>query len=158
MCVCVCVCVAHRGSDELPVAKRRSAGAAVGGDGAHGAAASSEAQSAAGRSGDGGELAALQRENVALREQLRSDVDAARDIERSVAQVGVLQRTFAANVAEQADALAHVQTQLAGATDAVSRGNEQLAQAAARAVDFRIFVLLFMLVSSFALLFVDWYS
>lgn len=99
----------------------------------------------------------LQRENVVLREQLRSDVDAARELERSVIQVGVLQRTFAGKVAEQAEEIAHIHTTLVSATDAVSRGNEQLAQAAARAVDFRIFVLLFMIVSSFALLFIDWY-
>ena len=106
----------------------------------------------------GGELSLLQRENVLLRDQLRSDVDAARALERSIVQVGELQRSFAGKVAEQADALAHVQTQLIGAADAVSRGNEQLAKAAARAVDFRIFVLLFILVSAVALLFIDWYS
>jgi hypothetical protein len=68
------------------------------------------------------ELASLERENVQLRAHLRTDVDAARELERSVIQVGALQRTFANKVAEQADELAHIQSTLAGATDAVVRG------------------------------------
>ena len=99
----------------------------------------------------------LLQENHALLNRLKTDVDAAREIERSVARVGALQRTFASKVAEQAEQIDHVHNVLTDAGAAVVKGNEELALAAAHGVDFRIFVLLFLITLTVALLFLDWY-
>lgn len=119
--------------------------------------------------GDAGEDAALQAlpeserarltsENNVLLGRLRTDVDAARELERSVARVGVLQRAFASKVAEQAEQIDHVHAVMSDARSAVARGNEELLLAAAHGVDFRIFVLMFLVTMSVALLFLDWYQ
>lgn len=97
-------------------------------------------------------------ENRDLLGMLRNDVDQARGLEQSVAKIGTLQRVFATKLSEQAEQISHIHHTIVGATDAVSRGNDQLAQAAAHGVDFRVFVLLFLLVCSFALIFLDNYE
>jgi hypothetical protein len=96
-------------------------------------------------------------ENSALLGRLRTDIDAARELERSVARVGVLQRVFASKMAEQAEQIDHVHAVMGDARAAVSRGNEELIVATAQGVDFRIFVLMFLITMSVALLFLDWY-
>jgi len=105
-----------------------------------------------------GERARLTSENAALLGRLRTDVDAARELERSVARVGVLQRAFASKVAEQAEQIDHVHAVMSDARSAVARGNDELLLAAAHGVDFRIFVLMFLVTMSVALLFLDWYQ
>jgi hypothetical protein len=100
----------------------------------------------------------LTAENSALLGRLRTDVDAARELERSVARVGVLQRAFANKVAEQAEQIDHVHAVMSDARSAVARGNDELLLAAAHGVDFRIFVLMFLVTMSIALLFLDWYQ
>lgn len=97
-------------------------------------------------------------ENTALLSRLRTDIDAARELERSVARVGVLQRVFASKMAEQAEQIDHVHAVMGDARAAVSRGNEELIVATAHGVDFRIFVLMFLITMSVALLFLDWYQ
>lgn len=124
---------------------------------------SSSATTAASSSDTALHLGAAEREqllveNTALLGRLRTDIDAARELERSVARVGVLQRVFASKMAEQAEQIDHVHAVMGDARAAVSRGNEELIVATATGVDFRIFVLMFLITMSVALLFLDWYS
>jgi len=98
----------------------------------------------------------LEEENLVLQNRLETTVDKARQIERKVAEISELQHIFATKVAEQGE-MVDVAYVLATESRAhVDKGVQELHKAARRGVDFRIFVLLFLIVASVALLFLHW--
>jgi hypothetical protein len=95
---------------------------------------------------------------VALLEQRASATEAADSLASALSTIAGLQTTFAARVAEQSDLLATVHSNISAATCSVSSANRSLADATKSGLDLRFFLVLFLLTSSFSLLFLDWYN
>lgn len=100
----------------------------------------------------------LEEENKLLQNKLETNVDQARKIEKKVMEISELQQVFALKVAEQIELIDHNYQSVLQAHANVERGNRELQQATRRGVDFRVCVLLFIIVAGFALLFLDWIS
>jgi syntaxin 18 len=100
----------------------------------------------------------LEEENKLLQNKLETNVDQARKIEKKVMEISELQQVFALKVAEQIELIDHNYQSVLQAHANVERGNRELQQATRRGVDFRVCVLLFIIVAGFSLLFLDWIS
>jgi hypothetical protein len=95
----------------------------------------------------------LERENSELQDELETMGDQARQIERSVMEISEMQRFFAAQLSQQNETVEQI-AQLAERTRAnVDIATGELQRASKRGVSFRTFVMLFLLVCSFALLY-----
>jgi syntaxin 18 len=68
-------------------------------------------------------------------------------------EISELQRVFATKVVEQAEVIENNFKLAVDSKSHVDRATKELTKATKRGVDFRVFVLMFLIVSSFALLF-----
>jgi syntaxin 18 len=71
-------------------------------------------------------------------------------------EISELHMIFATKVAEQEELANHIADNTIESKHNVDKGTAELHKAARRGVDFRIFVLLFLIVASLALLFLHW--
>ncbi|KJE92807.1 hypothetical protein CAOG_03707 [Capsaspora owczarzaki ATCC 30864] len=104
------------------------------------------------------ELMELEQDNERVFTELHVLSDQTRLAETRMVEIAQLQAQFASHVMEQA-ALADSIHDLAVHTTAnVAQGNEQLTSASKHLGSFRLWILFFLLLCSFCLLFLDWYS
>merc|ERR1712070_228578 len=103
------------------------------------------------------ERAQLQLENEALRHELEYMVEQTRAAESSMLEISSLSHAFASKVEQQSQDIDMLFEEAEQTSENVVRGNQYLDSAAKHSRDFRIMALTFLIVASFALLFLDWY-
>lgn len=103
------------------------------------------------------ERAQLQLENEALHKQLATMVEQAREAESSMVEIANLSHMFASKVEQQGSEVAQLYSQAEQTSENLVRGNAYLDSAAKHSRDFRLLVLTFLLVTSFGLLFLDYF-
>lgn len=101
----------------------------------------------------------LQLENEQLRlEEMNRLTDQARDLQRQLGTIGQLMTVFSLEIVRQREDMLRIIDVTVKATINVELGNKQLVEATSSSVDFRFFVLLFLIILSVALIFLQWYS
>mmetsp|Transcript_1152 Transcript_1152/g.3183 ORF Transcript_1152/g.3183 Transcript_1152/m.3183 type:complete len:336 (+) Transcript_1152:81-1088(+) len=106
---------------------------------------------------DQAEQAQLQTENEALQKELETMVEQAREAESRMLEISQLSHSFATKVEEQSSEVETLFEQAEQTSENLVRGNAYLDSAAKHSRDFRLIVLVVLMVSSFCLLFLDWY-
>jgi len=104
------------------------------------------------------ELQMFEEENNQLYNELQSMTEEVRQIESKVVHIAELQEIFTEKVLQQDKDIDRINTTVVGTTENVKEGNDQIRQAIQRNAGLRIYILLFLLVMSFSLLFLDWYN
>lgn len=97
----------------------------------------------------------LEDEGQVLLEEYEEQV---RNAERKVMEIAQLHEMFSNKVLQQAEEIEHLHATYIESTENVKLGNRELIQATRRGVDSRVMILLFLVVLSFGLLFLDWYD
>ena len=97
-------------------------------------------------------------ENHHLLDSLESNLDAMHRAEASMASIANLMSLFQTKVLQQEEQIETIYDQAIQSTLHVHSGINQLKQAIQRGVTFRMMMLFMILVLSFSLLFLDWYS
>nr|XP_043613723.1 syntaxin-81 [Erigeron canadensis] len=100
----------------------------------------------------------LDDETRALQVELSSLLDAARDTETKMVEMSALNHLMSTHVLQQAQQIEYLYDQAVEATKNVELGNKELTQAIDRNSSSRTFLLLFLIVLTFSILFLDWYS
>ncbi|XP_071732780.1 syntaxin-81-like [Rutidosis leptorrhynchoides] len=100
----------------------------------------------------------LDDETRALQVELSSLLDAARDTETKMVEMSALNHLMSTHVLQQAQQIEYLYDQAVEATKNVELGNKELTQAIERNSSSRTFLLLFLIVLTFSVLFLDWYS
>ncbi|XP_017466099.1 PREDICTED: syntaxin-18 isoform X1 [Rhagoletis zephyria] len=98
-----------------------------------------------------------EQENVQLYHELQGLVEEVEQIEKNVVDIAQLQDIFTEKVSLQQHNIERIASAVVGATENVKDANEQIQQAIQRNAGLRVWSLFFLLVMSFALLFLDWY-
>ena len=106
---------------------------------------------------DATERAQLQVENEALVKELETMVEQAREAESSMLEISKLSHLFATKVEQQSTEVEMLSHQAEQTSENLVRGNAYLDSAAKHSRDFRLLVLSFLLIASFALLFLDYF-
>ena len=106
---------------------------------------------------DESERSQLQEDNEALRKELETMVQQTREAESRMVEIANLSHLFATKVDQQGAGVETLFTQAEQTSENLVRGNAYLDQAAKHSRDFRLFVLVLLLVASFSLLFLDWF-
>ena len=104
------------------------------------------------------EILMMEEENQKLFNEMNCMIDEVKDAQKKMEEIGSLQQTFVENVMVQAEAIERIHDTAVGTAYNVEAGNEQLNKAMKNNVDFRVWVLFFLVMCSFSLLFLDWYS
>ncbi|XP_031555109.1 syntaxin-18-like [Actinia tenebrosa] len=104
------------------------------------------------------EVQMFEQENKKLFEEMNSLVDEVRQIEGRVVEISRLQDIFSEKVLHQAGQIERIHTTAAATTEDVKTGNEQIREAIKNNASFRVWILFFLVMCSFSLLFLDWYS
>ena len=81
-----------------------------------------------------------------------------RKIEGHVVEIAQLQEIFTEKVLQQEQELNRVNMTVIGTTEDIKGGNQQLREAMKKNADFRVWILFFIIMLSFAILFLDWYN
>ncbi|GJS97030.1 syntaxin-81, partial [Tanacetum coccineum] len=100
----------------------------------------------------------LDDETRALQVELSSLLDAARDTETKMVEMSALNHLMSTHVLQQAQQIEYLYDQAVEATKNVELGNKELTKAIERNSSSRTFLLLFLIVLTFSVLFLDWYS
>ncbi|KAK1430922.1 hypothetical protein QVD17_14045 [Tagetes erecta] len=100
----------------------------------------------------------LDDETRALQVELSSLLDAARDTETKMVEMSALNHLMSTHVLQQAQQIEYLYDQAVEATKNVEMGNKELTQAIQRNSSSRTFLLLFLVVLTLSVLFLDWYS
>ncbi|RKP26457.1 hypothetical protein SYNPS1DRAFT_27852 [Syncephalis pseudoplumigaleata] len=100
----------------------------------------------------------LEDENRELAQSLEATLDQVREAERAILEIAELQNQLMSHVAAQAKETERLYEEAVATTDRVREGNLQLAEAGRRSADTRKWVLLFLIIASLVLLFLDWYD
>ncbi|XP_039249102.2 syntaxin-18-like [Styela clava] len=104
------------------------------------------------------EAAALEQENVLLFNDMNSMVDEVRAIEGKVVEITRLQEIFSEQVLQQEGDIEIISEKVIESTENIKGGNEELREAIKNNAGFRVWILIFLLMCSFSLLFLEWYS
>ncbi|XP_014667576.1 PREDICTED: syntaxin-18-like isoform X2 [Priapulus caudatus] len=104
------------------------------------------------------EMQMFQQENERIYEDMNNMVNEVRKIEGSVIEISKLQQVFTEKVLEQAKDIDRVFDTVVGTTENIKEGNEQIREAMKNNAGYRVYILFFLVVVSFSLLFLDWYS
>ncbi|CAD6991640.1 uncharacterized protein LOC101453736 [Ceratitis capitata] len=98
-----------------------------------------------------------EQENSQLYQELQGVTEEVEQIEKNVVDIAQLQDIFTEKVSLQQHNIERIANAVIGATENVKDANEQIQQAIQRNAGLRVWSLFFLLVMSFALLFLDWY-
>ncbi|KAL8227393.1 hypothetical protein R6Q59_000138 [Mikania micrantha] len=90
--------------------------------------------------------------------ELSSLLDGARDTETKMVEMSALNHLMSTHVLQQAQQIEYLYDQAVEATKNVEMGNKELTQAIQRNSSSRTFLLLFLVVLTLSVLFLDWYS
>ncbi|GFY43985.1 syntaxin-18 [Trichonephila inaurata madagascariensis] len=104
------------------------------------------------------ELQMFEEENQRLYEDMNTLVDEVREIEGKVVEIGRLQEILSEKVLQQDQDINRISDTVMGTTENIKEGNEELREAMKKNAGFRVWILFFLIVLSFSLLFLDWYS
>ncbi|KAF8773752.1 syntaxin-18-like [Argiope bruennichi] len=104
------------------------------------------------------ELQMFEEENQRLYEDMNTLVDEVREIEGKVVEIGRLQEILSEKVLQQDQDINRIADTVMGTTENIKEGNEELREAMKKNAGFRVYILFFLIVLSFSLLFLDWYS
>ncbi|KAI9204676.1 uncharacterized protein BJ171DRAFT_599081 [Polychytrium aggregatum] len=100
----------------------------------------------------------FERENEALLSQLENETDQVRTATRTIQEIASLTNQLGHHLQEQQEMIEGIYEEAQVATSYIQRGNEHLEKAQRHFGDARIWVLVFLLVASGVLLFLDWYD
>jgi len=100
----------------------------------------------------------LEEENRHLYQELMSNQEEVKQITRQVVELSQMQDLLTENVDIQAHQIEEIQDTIMAATENVRGGNEQVREAMSKDAGFRVWILFFLIVMSFTILFLDWYS
>ncbi|GAB1603888.1 syntaxin-18-like [Argonauta hians] len=100
----------------------------------------------------------FEEENQALMDEMHGLMSEVKQIEGKVLEVSQLQEIFAENVWDQEKQIHQIFNTVSGASENVTSGNEQIREAMKNNAGFRVWILFFLVVCTFALLFLDWYN
>ncbi|PSS32557.1 Syntaxin-81 like [Actinidia chinensis var. chinensis] len=100
----------------------------------------------------------LDDETRALQVELTSLLDAVQETETKMVEMSALNHLMSTHVLQQAQQIELLYDQAVEATKNVELGNKELSQAIRRNSSSRTFLLLFLVVLTFSILFLDWYN
>ncbi|PRP73836.1 syntaxin-18 [Planoprotostelium fungivorum] len=95
----------------------------------------------------------LEEENLLLLRELETSMSQTRKVEESVMEISQMMDTFVTKLMEQSEVIEHNHQVALQSKANVDQGARELRRAAQWSVDFRVFVLVFLLICSFSLLF-----
>jgi syntaxin 18 len=104
------------------------------------------------------EEAEFAQENEQLFEHVSTMVDEVRQIEGKVIEISKLQELFSQKVLVQAEQIDNISRVTVETAENVIEGNEQIKGAIKNRASLRVWILFVLIVLSFTLLFLDWYS
>ncbi|KAJ8025572.1 Syntaxin-18 [Holothuria leucospilota] len=104
------------------------------------------------------ELEAFEQENRSLFNEMTNLVDEVRQIEGKVVEITKLQEVFAEKVLTQSAEIDRIGDTAVKVTENIKQGNEDVRQAIKNTASLRVWILFFLVMCSFSLLFLDWYS
>ncbi|XP_071828610.1 syntaxin-18-like [Apostichopus japonicus] len=104
------------------------------------------------------EMEAFQLENQSLFNEMTNLVDEVRQIEGKVVEITKLQEVFAEKVLTQSADIDRIAETAMKTTENIKQGNEDVRQAIKNTASLRVWILFFLVMCSFSLLFLDWYS
>jgi hypothetical protein len=107
---------------------------------------------------DEGTKAQLLSENEALQREFETMVDQAKEAEGRMLEIANLSHLFASKVEQQASTVEMLYANAEATSENLVRGNAYIDSASKHSRDFRLLVLTILLVATFALLFLDWYT
>ncbi|KAK1922780.1 hypothetical protein DB88DRAFT_370058 [Papiliotrema laurentii] len=97
-------------------------------------------------------------ENNALVEHMESQLTSVLAAEKSLLEISALQTELVRHLAMQTEITERLYDEAVGSVAEVGKANQQLKQARKRGEEGRLFLLVFLIGASLALLFLDWYS
>lgn len=97
-------------------------------------------------------------ENNALLEHMESKLSSVLAAEKSLLEISAMQTELVRHLASQTEITERLYEEAVGSVAEVGKANEQLKQARKRGEEGRLFLLVFLIGASMALLFLDWYS
>ena len=97
-------------------------------------------------------------ENNTLLEHMQSQLDSVLSAEKSLVEISTLQTELVRHLVQQTEITDRLYDEAVGSVGDVGKANEQLKKARERGKEGRLFLLIFLLGASMALLFLDWYS
>ncbi|XP_046851313.1 syntaxin-18-like [Xenia sp. Carnegie-2017] len=104
------------------------------------------------------ELQTFEEENKRMLDEMNSLASEVRNIEGQVVEIAKLQEVFSEKVLEQSKQIDQVYETTVKTTENVKDGNENIREAIKNNASFRVWILFFLVMCSFSLLFLDWYS
>ncbi|KAL1921929.1 uncharacterized protein VTP21DRAFT_10571 [Calcarisporiella thermophila] len=104
------------------------------------------------------EKSLLQLENDAIMRELETTADQVKEAERALLEVSTLQSALASHLAVQTQQINTLHAEALANTERMQEGNIHLTRARQRNADTRKWVLLFLIIASAVLLFLDWYD
>ena len=104
------------------------------------------------------QLQALESENSALLENMESTLSSVLSAERSLLEISSLQTELVKNLVQQTEITDRLYEEAVGSVGEMKKAGQQLTQAKKRGEEGRMFLLIFLLGASMALLFLDWYA
>lgn len=104
------------------------------------------------------EVAALEQENQLIFNDMNSMVDEVKSIEGKVIEIARLQEIFSEQVMKQEGDIEMISEKVLEGTENIKGGNEALREAIKNNAGFRVWILFFLVMCSFSLLFLEWYS
>ncbi|XP_054714597.1 syntaxin-18-like isoform X1 [Uloborus diversus] len=104
------------------------------------------------------EFQMFEEENQRLYDDMNTLVDEVREIEGKVVEIGKLQQILSEKVLQQDQDINRISDTVMGTTENIKEGNEEIREAMKKNASFRVWILFILIVLSFSLLFLDWYS
>ena len=104
------------------------------------------------------QLQALESENSALLENMESTLSSVLSAERSLLEISSLQTELVKNLVQQTEITDRLYEEAVGSVGEMKKAGQQLVQAKKRGEGGRMFLLIFLIGASLALLFLDWYA
>ncbi|XP_038046497.1 syntaxin-18-like [Patiria miniata] len=104
------------------------------------------------------EVQMFEQENKKLFNEMNCLVDEVRQIEGKVVEITKLQEIFADKVLQQEADIDRIADTVVATTENIKEGNEDIREAIKNNAGFRVWILFFLVMCSFSLLFLDWYS
>jgi syntaxin 18 len=104
------------------------------------------------------QLQALESENSALLENMESTLSSVLSAEKSLLEISELQTELVKNLVQQTELTDRLYEEAVGSVGEMKKAGQQLVQAKKRGEEGRMFLIIFLLGASMALLFLDWYA
>lgn len=97
-------------------------------------------------------------ENDTLLSSLNSTLTSVLSAEKSLNEISQLQSSLVSHLAAQTETIEQLYDDAMGTVADLGKANEQLKKAKQRGKEGRLYLIVFLVIASLALLFVDWYS